>query len=35
MEVRFVSEPDQMKQALLEMYVAICLDTRHNSFDNL
>ena len=34
MTVRFVSEPDPMRQALLEMYVAVSLGTPHNDFDN-
>ena len=34
MHVRYVSEPDPMRQALLEMYVAVSLGTPHNDFDN-
>ena len=34
MNVQFVSEPDPMRQALLEMYVAVSLGTPHNDFDN-
>ena len=34
MDVRFVSEPEPRRQALLEMYVAIALGTPHNDFDN-
>ena len=34
MSVRYVSEPDPMKQALLEMYVSVSLATPHNDFDN-
>lgn len=34
MGVRFVSEPEPMRQALLEMYVAVSLGTPHNDFDN-
>lgn len=34
MQVRFVGEPDPMKQALLEMYVSVSLGTPHNNFDN-
>ncbi|HQU79350.1 MAG TPA: GIY-YIG nuclease family protein [Azonexus sp.] len=34
MDVRFVSEPESMHQALLEMYVAVSLGTPHNDFDN-
>jgi predicted GIY-YIG superfamily endonuclease len=33
MDIRFVSEVDPLKQALLEMYVAIALQTRYNDFD--
>jgi len=32
MDVRFVAEPDQLRQALLEVYVAIALGTPHNDF---
>jgi hypothetical protein len=34
MSVKFVSEPESMRQALLEMYVAVSLGTPHNDFDN-
>jgi hypothetical protein len=34
MQVRYVSEPDPMRQALLEMYVSVRLGTPHNDFDN-
>jgi len=34
MHVRFVSQPDPLRQALLEMYVAISLGTPYNDFDN-
>ncbi len=34
MDVRYVSEPDPTRQALLEMYVAVSLQTPHNNFDN-
>lgn len=34
MQVRYVSEPDPMRQALLEMYVSVSLSTPHNDFDN-
>ena len=34
MLVRFVEERDPMRQALLEMYAAIALQTPHNSFEN-
>ena len=34
MEIRFVEEADPMRQALLEMYVALALGTPYNDFDN-
>lgn len=34
MQVRYVLEPDPMRQALLEMYVSVSLDTPYNDFDN-
>jgi hypothetical protein len=34
MQVRFVEETDPVKQALLEVYVAVVLKTRYNDFDN-
>ena len=34
MEVRFVEEQEPLEQALLEMYVAVALDTPYNDFDN-
>lgn len=33
MEVRYVGEPEPLKQALLEIYVAIATKARHNDFD--
>jgi hypothetical protein len=33
MDVRFVGEPDPVKQALLEIYVAVALDTPFNDFN--
>ena len=33
MDVRYVAEPDPVRQALLEVYVAIALRTPHNDFD--
>lgn len=33
MSVRFVEEADQLKQALLEIYVAVALNTPYNDFD--
>jgi hypothetical protein len=34
MNVRVVDEQEPLRQALLEMYVSICLSTPHNDFDN-
>jgi uncharacterized protein (UPF0297 family) len=34
MNLRFVEEADPVRQALLEIYVAIALDTPYNEFDN-
>lgn len=34
MHVRYVSEPEPMRQALLEMYVSVSLGAPHNNFDN-
>ena len=34
MDVRFIEEADPVRQALLEMYVAVALETRHNNFKN-
>lgn len=33
MQLRFVSEPDPIRQAVLEMYVAVAVDARYNDFD--
>jgi len=33
MDVRYVEEIDQLRQALLEMYVHVVLDTPYNDFD--
>jgi len=33
MEVRYVSEPDPLKQALLEIYVAVVSNAKYNDFD--
>jgi hypothetical protein len=33
MEIRFVEETDPTRQALLEIYVALALETRYNDFD--
>jgi hypothetical protein len=30
MEVRYVEEADQVRQALLEMYAALALETKHD-----
>lgn len=34
MDVRFVEERDPMRQARLEMYAAVALQTPYNSFEN-
>jgi hypothetical protein len=34
MDLRFVEETDPVRQALLEIYVAIALGTPHNDFEN-
>ena len=34
MEVRYVAEAHPLRQALLEMYAAVSLDTPHNDFGN-
>ncbi len=34
MDVRYVQEDDPTRQALLEIYVAVALDTPYNDFDN-
>jgi hypothetical protein len=34
MELRYVEESDPVRQALLEIYVAIVLKAKHNDFDN-
>lgn len=34
MDVRYVDESNPICQALLEMYVAVVLDTPHNDFGN-
>jgi hypothetical protein len=34
MDIRFVEEPDPVRQALLEIYVAQVLETPFNDFDN-
>jgi hypothetical protein len=33
MELRYVEEKDQLRQALLEIYVAVVLQTPHNDFE--
>jgi len=33
MQVRYVGEPDPLKQALLEIYVAVATEAKHNDFD--
>jgi len=34
MDIRFVEEPDSVRQALLEIYAATVLQTRFNDFEN-
>lgn len=34
MDVRYISEKNPMHQALLEMYISVCLCTPYNDFDN-
>ena len=34
MDLRFVEEPNPLRQAVLEMYVAVALGTPYNDFDN-
>jgi hypothetical protein len=34
MNLRFVEENDPVRQALLEIYVAVTLNTPYNDFDN-
>lgn len=34
MELRFVEEVDPVRQALLEVYVALAVKAKHNDFDN-
>jgi hypothetical protein len=34
MDVRYVEEADPVRQALLEVYVALALETPFNDFDN-
>lgn len=33
MDIRFVEEKDPLRQALLEIYVAVALDTKYNDFE--
>ena len=33
MDVRYVGESDPLRQALLEIYVAVATDAKHNDFD--
>jgi len=33
MDLRFVEEPDPLRQALLEIYGAVVLETKYNEFD--
>ena len=34
MELRYVEEADPVRQALLEIYVAVVLEAKHNDFNN-
>lgn len=34
MQLRYVEEPDPLRQALLEMYIAFVLRTPYNDFNN-
>ena len=34
MDVRFVEETNPVRQSLLEIYVAVVLETPYNDFDN-
>lgn len=34
MNIRVVEESDPLRQALLEMYVAVALEAPYNDFDN-
>jgi len=34
MELRYVEESDPVRQTLLEVYVAVVLQAKHNDFDN-
>jgi hypothetical protein len=34
MDIRFVEEPDPVRQTLLEVYVAVVLNTPYNDFEN-
>ena len=33
MDIRYVAEPDPLRQALLEIYVAVVLETPYNDFN--
>jgi hypothetical protein len=33
MQVRYIHEPDPMRQAILEIYVSVVADTKYNDFD--
>jgi hypothetical protein len=35
MNIRWVHEPDPTKQAILEIYVSVVLDTPYNDLDTL
>ncbi|MBW2273683.1 MAG: hypothetical protein JRG96_10450 [Deltaproteobacteria bacterium] len=34
MDIRYVEEKEPMRQAILEMYVALSVETPYNDFDN-
>ena len=34
MDLRYVEESDPVRQALLEVYVALAVEAKHNDFDN-
>jgi hypothetical protein len=34
MDLRYIEEPDPVRQAFLEIYVAVTLGTPYNDFDN-
>jgi hypothetical protein len=34
MKIRYVAQTHSVRQALLEIYIAVALKTKHNDFDN-